>query len=356
MKRVSLCFFVLAALAAWQPAFAQNAKPFFIPEEERNFAQKLGGYSELDYLWNGPSLNFGKKAGKALIEECNYHSYDKAFENLPTIPDVSEIDTREKLAEWLNKVRACDWAVDEQEPREDVQAARKRLADAQMENAKRAAKGQPYDTVLHFDPKAKQYDAVMKKAYAYYTPAYKESQGRISPFSQSDPGYKDFLLEAPLVGINKTVFNEFAPLRKQMCHEWFASSACKKVAQMDEPLVERAQAEGVRRAPDWFIEGRKAEQAVVAEYNQQLLKRWIAKVKPHLEKEKAIIPKVISYLRELETVRGEDEMTNEFVAAQIQADDVVKLFFHRYYDWLEFIGSAPLIQTPPTQEGQKFQL
>ena len=328
MKRVSLCFFVLAALAAWQPAFAQNAKPFFIPEEERNFAQKLGGYSELDYLWNGPSLNFGKKAGKALIEECNYHSYDKAFENLPTIPDVSEIDTREKLAEWLNKVRACDWAVDEQEPREDVQAARKRLADAQMENA----------------------------TYAYYTPAYKESQGRISPFSQSDPGYKDFLLEAPLVGINKTVFNEFAPLRKQMCHEWFASSACKKVAQMDEPLVERAQAEGVRRAPDWFIEGRKAEQAVVAEYNQQLLKRWIAKVKPHLEKEKAIIPKVISYLRELETVRGEDEMTNEFVAAQIQADDVVKLFFRRYYDWLEFIGSAPLIQTPPTQEGQKFQL
>ena len=357
MKRFStLCLFVLTVLAAWQPASAQSSKTFFIPEEERNFAQKLGGYSELDYLYNGPSLNFGKKAGKALIEECNYHSYDQAFENLPTIPDVSEIDTREKLSEWLNKVRACDWAVDEQEPREDVQAAKKRNADAMMDNAKRAAKGLPYDTELHFDPKAKQYDAVMKKMRVYTDPVYKESQNPISPFSQSDPGYKDFLLEAQLVGTNKTIFNEFAPLRKQMCHEWFASSACKKVAQMDAPLVERAKAENVRRAPDWFIEGRKAEQAVVAEYNQQLLKRWIARVKPHLEKEKAIIPKMISYLRELETVRDDGEMTNEYVAAQIQGDDYVKLFFHRYYDWLEFIGAAPLIQTPPTLEGKKFQL
>ena len=33
---------------------------------------------------------------------------------------------------------------------------------------------------------------------------------------------------------------------------------------MDEPLVERAKAEGVKRAPDWFVEGRKAEAEVVA--------------------------------------------------------------------------------------------
>ena len=119
-------------------------------------------------------------------------------------------------------------------------------------------------------------------------------------------------------------------------------------------VLERAKAEGARRAPEWFIEGRKAELEVVAAYNQQILKRWIQRVKPHLEKEKAIIPKMISYLRELETVRGEDEMTNEYVAAQLQGDDCVKLFFHRYYAWLEFIGSAPLIQTPPTLEGKRF--
>ena len=356
MKRILLlCLFVFATLAVWQPASAQNAKTFFIPEAERNFAQKLGGYAELDYPWNGPSLDFNKKAGKALIEEYNFHSYDKAYENLPTIPDVSEIDTREKLSEWLNKVRAADWALDLQEPREDVQAAKKRLADAQMENAKRAAKGLPYDTELHFDPKAKQYDAVMKKMRVYTDPVYKESQNPISPFSQSDPGYKDYILEFPLVGINKTVFNEFAPLRKQMCHEWFASSACKKVAQMDESLVERAKAEGVKRAPDWFVEGRKAEADVVAAYNQQLLKRWLPKVKAHLDKEKAIIPKAIALLREVETVRGDDEMTMEFVNAYLQGEACVEMFFRRYYAWLEFIGSIPLIQTPPTLEGKKIQ-
>lgn len=357
MKRFFLlCLSAFAVLATMSPVSAQNAKTFFIPENERNFAQKLGGYSELDYLGNGPSLNFDKKAGKALIEEYNFHSYDKAFENLPTIPDVSEIDTREKLSEWLNKVRAADWALDLQEPREDVQAAKKRLADAQMENAKRAAKGLPYDTELHFDPKAKQYDAVMKKMRVYTDPVYKESQNHISPFSQSDPGYKDYILEFPLVGTNKTIFNEFAPLRKQMCHEWFASSACKKVAQMDESLVERAKAEGVKRAPDWFVEGRKAEQDVVAAYNQQLLKRWLPKVKAHLDKEKAIIPKAIALLREVETVRGDDEMTLEFVNAYLQGEACVEMFFRRYYAWLEFIGSAPLIQTPPTLEGKKLQL
>lgn len=357
MKRsILFCLAALAVTAAGPRADAQNAKPFFVPESERNFAQKLGGYSETDYYWNEPALNFDKKAGKALIEEYVFQSYDEAFENLPTIPDLSEIDTREELAEWLNRVRAADWALTRQEPREDVQAGKKRLADAMMDNAKRAAKGLPYDTELHFDPKAKLYDAILKKIRVYTDPANKESQTSVSPFSQSDPGYKDFLLSFQLVGTNKTIFNEFAPLRKQLCHEWFASSACKKVAQMDAPLVERARAEGARRAPDWFIEGRKAEQEVVAAYNQQVLKRWIQRVKPHLEKEKAIIPKMIACLREVEAVRGDDEMTNEYVNAQLQATSSVELFFRRYYDWLEFIGSAPLIQTPPTLEGQKFKL
>jgi len=356
MKKYTLfSILTLALLAAWQPASAQSSKPFFVPKSERNFAQNLGGYAEDDYSWNEPTLNFGKKVGKALIEEYNYHGYDAAFENLPTIPDVSEIDTREKLADWLNKVRAADWALDLQEPREDVQVAKKQLADAMMDNAKRAARGEPYDSVPHFDPKAKQYDAVMKKMAVYVTPAYNELNNMISPFSQSDPGYKDFLLTFQLVGWNRTIFNEFAPLRKQMCHEWFASSACKKVAQMDAPLVERAQAEGVKRAPDWFVEGRKAEQEFVAAYNQQVLKRWVQKVKPHLEKEKAIIAKMISYLREVDTVRGDDEMTNEYVGAQIQGDSYLKMFFRRYYDWLEFVGAAPLVNTPPTYEGQKIK-
>lgn len=354
MKRIFTLSLFIAILSSPYVS-GQNVKTFYVPEGQRNTAQKLGGYSELEYLWNEPSMNFNKKDGKALIEECTYTSYDEAFKNLPGIPDISEIDSREKLSQWLNKVRACDWAITSHEPREDVKAAKKRLADAMMENAKRAAKGLPYDTELHFDPKAKQYDAVMKKMGVYYIPATKEEQNRISPFSQSDPGYKDFILSCGMVGY-KPIFNEFAPLRKQMCHEWFASSACKKVAAIDTPLVERAKAEGVKRAPDWFVEGRKAEQELVMAYNQQILKRWIQKVKPHLEKEKAIIPKMIAYLRELETVRGNDEMTNEYVAAQLQGDSYVQMFFHRYLAWLEFIGCAPLVQTPSTLEGQKFKL
>jgi len=350
MKRFLLP--LVCVLAMGPLTHAQKAKTFFVPVAERNFAQNLGGYSELDYDWNEPDMNFGKKAGKALIAEKTYETFDLAYENLPVIPDVTEIDTREKLTDFLNIVRACDWARAEIEPREDVKAGGKRLADAQMENAKRAAKGLPYDTELHFDPKAKQYEAVMKKMATYYNPAYNESKNIVSPFSQSDPGYKDFILSNGLVGY-KPVFQEFAPLRKQMCHEWFASPECKKIAEIEAGLMERVKAEGVRRAPDWFVQGRLAEQELVKAYNQRILKRWIQKVKPHLEKEKAIIPKMISYLREVDSVRGDDEMTTEYVGTQKQGDSYVRMFFSRYYAWLEFIGCAPLVKTPPTMEGKK---
>lgn len=252
---------------------------------------------------------------------------------MPTFPDVTEIDTIEELTDFLNIVRACDWAVTLHEPREDVKAAKKRLADAMMENAKRAAKGLPYDTELHFDPKAKQYDALIKKMNVYYVPEAKAEVNMISPFSTSDNGYKDYLFSFPYVGYNKKTFNEFAPLRKKICHEWFASSTCQQIEELDaQPVKDRA-----------------AEKELVEAYNQKTLKRWIELIEPHLQKDLSTLKKLIPYLREIETIRGEDEITSEYVNAYYLANSYVEFFFRRCYNWLEFIGSAPMIKTPASR-------
>ena len=57
---------------------------------------------------------------------------------------------------------------------------------------------------------------------------------------------------------------------------------------MDAPLVERALAERPRKAPSWFIEGRKAELEYVQSYNRYITERWIAKVRPYYEKDEAV--------------------------------------------------------------------
>jgi hypothetical protein len=331
----------------------QKAKTFFVPQSERNYAQNLGGYREDEYPIIESTVNFDKKANKPRVEALACSSYDEAYAKLPGFPDVKDVDTREKMSDFAAQMEAYSLALKLHEPDGEVRAAGKRLADAQMENAKRAAKGQPYDSVLHFDPNAAKYTAIIHKIAATMSPVLKQMENTLSDRSVESE-CADFVLFGGIAR-QRAVFNEFDPLRRQMCHEWFASAACKKVAAMDAPLVERAKAEGLKRAPDWFVEGRKAEIPEVQAYNQQLVKRWIQKVKPHLEKDKQLIPKMMGYLKEVEALRNGGEMTQEYVAARLYAADYVEMAFNIYYSWLDFLRCTPLVETPPTMEGKKLK-
>ncbi len=342
-------------VTASQSVFAQTSTN--IPVEKRNYAQKLGGYAETDYTIYEGTVDCQKKKNKHLIDEVTFSSYEEAFKNLPSLPDPSEIDTEEKMVEFLNKIAPYHYAIEKHEPHDQMEQLKDEFNKAMMDNAKRAAKGLPYDTEVHIDPKYQQYLNVLnKKMVVLFDPVYKSSRDVYTIYEMSDPGYFEFVNQCGLAS-EKKIFNVFAPLRKQMCKEWFASAACKKIASMDKLLVDRAIKEAPLKSPEWFIEGRKAEQEVVKAYNQQLCKRWIEKIRPRMLQDKADLAKQIALLRELEKVRGNDEITKEFVGMKLSAVGIVETYFHRYYSWLEFVRLVPLVKSPDTMEkAKKFSL
>ena len=201
---------------------------------------------------------------------------------------------------------------------------------------------------------AEQYqDLIYKRMNAVQEPVAKLASDIVNVYSQtSDPGYVDFILENSQAA-ERHFFEKMAPLRKQLCQEWFASDQCQEIDRMDAPLVERALAERPRKAPSWFIEGRKAELEYVQSYNRYITERWIAKVRPYYEKDKAVLAKLLPYIKELEALHGDDPITIEYVGARIYARQWIESMLCRCYEWVMLINYAPLIQTPPTYESVK---
>lgn len=332
----------------------------YVARENRNFAQELGGYMETEYLWVESEIDRSKKDTKNQIKALSYSSYAEAYKNLPSLPDVTKIDTREEMAAHRNLMLIyCDAVPNYASKfKDELSAVLKKLDDAQMQNAIRAARGLSYDTELHFDPNADKYNAIIKKASVLAEVVSKEqnnSYNRRWSFNTSEEGYRQFLSVFDGIVCYKPYFNEFAPFRKQLCREWFVSSQCKKIAQMDANLVARAKSENPKKTPQWFIDGRKSELSEVQSYNQQILKRWNQKITPYLNKEKEYISQLIGYVNDIEAIRNGGEMTREYISATIYVNDVVEGFFLRYFNWLDLVAAAPLVQTPPTFEGKKFK-
>ena len=342
MKASKLLISTLAGLlvmaGAGQAAHAQKQKKatFYVPRPERNFAQNLGGYSMDDYTLYDNKLDLNKKKNKHLIEEKVYHGYREAFDHLPVLPEPEDIDTEEKIVEFLDELRTLTQVVV--------------ISDTFEQFAK------PLMKKLHWPMlmcKSRYLDFLNKKIGAFVTPLMKKAENTVSPYAvASDPGCAD-LVSYNNFYAERDVYNAMTPLRKQMCQEWFASACCKKIEQMDAPLIERAKAESPRRAPDWFIEGRKAEQAEVQAYNRHIVQAWVAKLRPFAEREKANIKKVIALYEEVDVIRGNDPMTKEYMGARLEAEKWVEGIFRRYYACLSIVSYTPLIKMPPTQEGTR---
>ena len=374
MNRITfICLALLATLAVSQSALAQKTqkskssnqsapKAVFIEPEKRNFAQNLGGYSIYDYMcrWGfytsaRPKLN--DKQLVALAQEHTYGSYEEAYKHLAPIPDLTEIDTREKMTYYLHYVvQSHIMAIKLHEPHDDFDAARKKLNDAMTENAKRAAKGQPYDNQMHFDPKASKYTAVTNKINPSYQKEFAEGRDIVREDEPQGEDEKQWYDQAGDAVRRRVWWKIFKPLAMQISKEWFASEECKQVQAIEDELRARAAAENPKKTPDWFVEGRKREGELVAQYNRKILARWTAKLQPLLTQKKALMPAAIDANKQVEAIRGNDEPTREYLAAKVNTVGNAEVYFYDYYQLLEIIPALPLVRTPDTMEGKKFKL
>ena len=367
MKKNVLFFLaIVGALVCGQVALAQKSqkskssnapKTVYIEAKKRNYAQNLGGYYFYDYIFKESRDLYTacpcKGEGKKLTAQYTFATFDEAFANLPVLPAPADVDTREKLTYYhdcfivpmRDAIESC-----ESEPEYDAEV--KRLQKKRMENAKLAAKGKPFDTIP-FDPKMPEYLKVLEKIKAVATPVDKQYRDILNMYSTQDLDLKEWLNVTG--GSTRFYFNAYQALLKQIVKEWFVSEECKQVQAIEDGLRARVAAENPKKTPDWFVEGRKREGELVAQYNRKIMERWIKKAPTStMASTRAALTKLIAYHKEIEAIHGDDPITEGYISAHSSSKACIKAIFQAYYTNL-FLP-VPLVRTPDTQEGKKLKL
>lgn len=337
---------------------SSNPPTKFIERKDRTFAERLGGYYVYDYKFVESTANLNKKEWKEYTKSLIFSTYDSAYAHLPKMPNPADVNTREKLADYMNIIECWVAALYKHDASvmDRIHAAGDSINARMMANAKAAYKGQPYDTVVHIDPKSKRYLALLDKISAHTKPLSDRHNKYYCFQDFSDVEDQNLLVNFSAIMPDREYFKVFAPLNKQMCREWFASPECKKIHEMDAQLIARAQTENNKKTPQWFVDGRKAELPYVEAYNQRQIERWIKKCQPYMEKTKADILKAIAFYHEADAIRGNDPgISYEYYNAKMSAWGAIISYMGEYLSWLDFLQAVPMIQTPTTYEGKKFK-
>lgn len=348
---------IMAQKSQKSKSSSQSApKTVYINAKDRNYAQNLGGYWFYDYIFK-ESRDLStecpcKGEGKKLIARYTYQTFEEAYNNLLTFPNPADVDTREKMTYWDDCVLTpISEAINLYESEPEYDAAVKLYQKKQMDNAKLAAKGKPFDTIP-FDPKMPEYYKVIDKIHAVVTPIAPLYTDVLNIYSSNDPDLREWL---NIGGATRFSYNAYSALLKQVIKEWFVSEECKQVQVIEDELRARVEAEQPKMTPDWFVEGRKREGELVAQYNRKLIERWLKKAPMStINKTKDAIAKLISYHKEIEAIHGDDPITMGYITAHSASKDGLKDMFHNYYSNLVMV--IPLVRTPATQEGKKLKL
>ena len=332
-------------------------KTVYIKAKDRNYAQNLGGYYFYDYIFKESNGLYTqcpcKGQDKKLIAQYTYQTFDEAYQNMLTFPAPADLDTREKLTYWHDCVlEPINEAIKLYESEPEYDAEVKRLQKKQLDNAKLAAKGKPFDTIP-FDPKMNEYLKVIEKIRAVVEPLDKQYKDILNLYSTNDPDWREWLAETG--GEPRFAYNVYSPLLKQIVREWFVSEECKQVQKIEDELRARVAAEQPKKTPDWFVEGRKREGELVAQYNRKLVDRWLKKAPTAMiKKTKDALPKLIAYHKEIEAIHADDPITQGYITAHTSSKECIKMMFFCYYSNLAL--HIPLVRTPDTQEGKKLKL
>lgn len=356
---VSLGAMTMAAQKAQKTKSSSSAsapKTVYIEAKQRNYAQNLGGYYFYDYIFKESNGMYTqcpcKGQSKKLIPQYTYATFQEAYDNMLTYPSPAEVDTREELTYYHDCVLApIEEAIKLYESEPEYDAEVKRLQKKQMDNAKLAARGKPFDTIP-FDPKMPEYLKVIEKIRAVVTPLDQQYRDILNVYSTQDPDLREWLNETG--GEPRYYYNAYSALLKQIVKEWFVSDECKQVQQIEDELRARVEAEQPKVTPEWFVEGRKREGELVAQYNRKLIERWLKKAPTStINKTKEAIAKLIAYHKEIEVIHGDDPITQGYITAHTSSKECLKMMFHCYYSNLNL--PIPLVRTPDTQEGKKLK-
>ncbi|MCR5699115.1 MAG: hypothetical protein K6G52_05665 [Treponemataceae bacterium] len=325
-----------------------------------NYSQKLGGNKISDYKdaygFLSSEEDRNSKLYKKLKSDAIYSSYEEHYANLMPIPDLTEIDTREEMAYFVTYI--CNAHMEASlltESHEDTKNARQIINDAMMENAKKAARGLPYDTQIHFDPNKDAYMALINRVKNPYNSLYAEGQDIVIYQDAKNDEELSWLVDMINGGINRIVYNQFYSIILPACRDWYNSEECRQVQEIEDELIARARAEKIRKTPEWFVEGRKKELEIVTEYNRKNLAKLMKIIEPKVNEKKALLSLFIKADTEVDDLRANGKFSMDYVNAKVTTYGAVEVAFTSYYMWMSYLGSLPLVRTPVVPKvGERF--
>ena len=151
--------------------------------------------------------------------------------------------------------------------------------------------------------------------------------------------------------------NKLENLNLQIVNSWKTSAECKQVVQIESDLQERlnnwnACTEANQGKdipfPTWWTQGRKQENAIIAQWNRPNAEKWLAVVAEYDNQLRALLDRLAAFDNQLEQIRNGGEETIVYLDAKMQvyiAEQFLTDYYSMFSTALEFPLAVPQEET-----------
>lgn len=169
--------------------------------------------------------------------------------------------------------------------------------------------------------------------------------------------HQQYVLSLENIHVGELPTNKLEDLYSRIAASWKNSDECKQVIQIESDLQERlnnwnACTEANQGKdipfPTWWTQGRKQENAIIAQWNRQNAEKWLAAVAEYDNQLRALLDRLAALDNQLEQVRNGGEETIVYLNAKMQVY-IAEQFLIDYYSMfstaLEFPLAVPQEET-----------
>ncbi|MBQ7649021.1 MAG: hypothetical protein IJS92_08125 [Paludibacteraceae bacterium] len=169
--------------------------------------------------------------------------------------------------------------------------------------------------------------------------------------------HQQYVLSLENIHVGELPTNKLEDLYSRIAVSWKNSDECKQVIQIESDLQERlnnwnACTEAKQGKdipfPSWWTQGRKQENAIIAQWNRQNAEKWLAAVAEYDNSLRALLDRLAALDNQLEQIRNGGEETIVYLDAKIQvyiAEQFLTDYYSMFSTALEFPLAVPQEET-----------
>ena len=169
--------------------------------------------------------------------------------------------------------------------------------------------------------------------------------------------HQQYVLSLENIHVGELPTNKLEDLYSRIAASWKNSDECKQVIQIESDLQERlnnwnACTEANQGKdipfPTWWTQGRKQENAIIAQWNRQNAEKWLAAVAEYDNQLRALLDRLAALDNQLEQIRNGGEETLVYLNTKMQvyiAEQFLTDYYSMFSTALEFPLAVPQEET-----------